>query len=423
MTKARNPRRSARARRGARPVRPPGLAHAVFLDRASDAPETAPEVRLGQGAFLVLRLVDLFAPGHEPVEHEVFQRHWMATDRYCAELVHEGPEAQHLGNICTLAADAHRTGRFERLRAALAGYGTFVEDGGADHEAADVFRTAARTAQEGEETRAAPFWLRAGAASARAGQWEDAEEAFRAARRYGDHETRLLVRAGRADVLRAEGRLEDGIAELEKVLRAARRARFEQAERVALLGLARAFGRRREPVEAAIRAWSAFTKSASHGERAEAAVELGARLEQAGALDFAAQAYALAERHPRDAGRSRALIGLLRVSAARGDRMSFERWRRALKSIPDEGPRLTREAALEILCEVARGCARFGQRVQARNVLDGIVLFEREWGLAGRVAAVERELDALARDRGAPKPQSVPDALAPVVAGLRELAG
>ena len=43
-----------------------GLPHAVFLQRVADEPATSPEVRLGQGAFLALRFVDLLAPDREP---------------------------------------------------------------------------------------------------------------------------------------------------------------------------------------------------------------------------------------------------------------------------------------------------------------------------------------------------------------------
>src|SRR5437773_4909236 len=43
-----------------------GLPHAVFLQRVADEPATSPDVRLGQGAFLALRFVDLLAPDREP---------------------------------------------------------------------------------------------------------------------------------------------------------------------------------------------------------------------------------------------------------------------------------------------------------------------------------------------------------------------
>ena len=45
-------------------ARPHTLPHAAFLERGSLHPATSPAVRLGQGAFLVLRLIDLLAVDH-----------------------------------------------------------------------------------------------------------------------------------------------------------------------------------------------------------------------------------------------------------------------------------------------------------------------------------------------------------------------
>src|SRR2546426_2433118 len=70
-----------------------GLPHAVFLQRVADEPATSPDVRLGQGAFLTLRFVDLLAPDREPPTPDVFRYQWAATERYCAELAGEGTEA------------------------------------------------------------------------------------------------------------------------------------------------------------------------------------------------------------------------------------------------------------------------------------------------------------------------------------------
>ncbi|MGH7672131.1 MAG: hypothetical protein ACREMC_04470, partial [Gemmatimonadales bacterium] len=67
-----------------------GLPHAVFLQRVADEPTTSPEVRLGQGAFLALRFVDLLAPDREPPTPDVFRYQWAATERYCGELSGEG---------------------------------------------------------------------------------------------------------------------------------------------------------------------------------------------------------------------------------------------------------------------------------------------------------------------------------------------
>src|SRR5947209_17473108 len=63
------------------------LPHAIFLQRVTaQSPATSLEARLGQGAFLALRLVDLLAPDREPVSPDAFHYQWIATDRFCREL-------------------------------------------------------------------------------------------------------------------------------------------------------------------------------------------------------------------------------------------------------------------------------------------------------------------------------------------------
>ena len=50
------------------------LPHAVFLKRLAGAPTaTSVDGRLGNGAFLALRLVDLLGPGSEPAHPDAFR--------------------------------------------------------------------------------------------------------------------------------------------------------------------------------------------------------------------------------------------------------------------------------------------------------------------------------------------------------------
>src|SRR5437762_11724446 len=91
-------------------TRSAGLPHAVFLQRVADEPATSPEVRLGQGAFLALRFVDLLAPDRDPPTPDVFRYQWAATERYCAELAGEGTEASHLSCIVRATCETHQTG-------------------------------------------------------------------------------------------------------------------------------------------------------------------------------------------------------------------------------------------------------------------------------------------------------------------------
>src|SRR5260221_11795063 len=85
-----------------------GLPHAVFLQRVTDEPATSPEVRLGQGAFLALRFVDLLAPDREAPAPDVFRYQWAATERYCNELAGEGTEPAHLPGTVGARSKANR---------------------------------------------------------------------------------------------------------------------------------------------------------------------------------------------------------------------------------------------------------------------------------------------------------------------------
>src|SRR5437879_11293153 len=118
-----------------------GLPHAVFLQRVADEPATSPDVRLGQGAFLTLRFVDLLAPDREPPTPDVFRYQWAATERYCVELSGEGTEASHLSCIVRAAGEAHRDGDIQLLAPALFAYALYLEQESHFDEAEDALLT------------------------------------------------------------------------------------------------------------------------------------------------------------------------------------------------------------------------------------------------------------------------------------------
>src|SRR5439155_952158 len=84
------------------------LPHAIFLQRVS-GPESATtlEARLGQGAFLALRLVDLLAPDRAPISKDAFHYQWVATDRFCRELRAAATEGAHVHGIADRASDSY----------------------------------------------------------------------------------------------------------------------------------------------------------------------------------------------------------------------------------------------------------------------------------------------------------------------------
>src|SRR2546429_9238284 len=72
------------------------LPHAIFLQRVS-GPQgaTSLEARLGQGAFLALRLVDFLAPGRLQGSGDAFHYQWVPTDPFFVEPRATAPQGAH----------------------------------------------------------------------------------------------------------------------------------------------------------------------------------------------------------------------------------------------------------------------------------------------------------------------------------------
>src|SRR5260370_20852807 len=87
------------------------LPHAIFLQRVS-GPQAATtlEARLGQGAFLALRLVDLLARDPSAVPGDAFHYQWIATDRFCRQLRATATEGAQVHGIAASASYAYRRG-------------------------------------------------------------------------------------------------------------------------------------------------------------------------------------------------------------------------------------------------------------------------------------------------------------------------
>src|SRR5919109_1330975 len=174
-----------------------GLPHAVFLQRVADEPATSPQVRLGQGAFLTLRFVDLLAPDREPPAPDVFRYQWAATERYCAELAGEGTEASHLSCIVRAAAEANQTGDVKLVAPALFAYALFLEQALHYEEAEDALETMiAVGGNRLSPTDAISGWLRLGRVRRLQTDFQRAaqgyEEAGRIATTNGDRQSVLL---------------------------------------------------------------------------------------------------------------------------------------------------------------------------------------------------------------------------------------
>src|SRR5256886_14143013 len=87
------------------------LPHAIFLQRVS-GPQgaTSLEARLGQAAFLALRLVDLLAPDRPHVSGDAFPYQWVATPPFCAAPRAGATAGAHPHGIAPRAGDAPPAG-------------------------------------------------------------------------------------------------------------------------------------------------------------------------------------------------------------------------------------------------------------------------------------------------------------------------
>ncbi|PYO42628.1 MAG: hypothetical protein DMD29_03205 [Gemmatimonadetes bacterium] len=370
------------------------LPHAVFLERATNEPPTSAAVRLGQGAFLVLRLVDLLAPDRDPpTSAEVFRYQAAATERYCVDLGRIGPEAAHLQGLVRNAVDvyAHQDPRL--IAPALLAYAHYLEDDGHYLEALDVLETPLRvgTAQMRDADRIATA-LRVGRVNRKMHRFDDAErwytEAGERAGQVGDQFSVLLARLGHANALQYRGNL----AECERVywgiLADARSGGFNQAEALAEHGLGSVLLYRGQPADAVPHLWSAIKRYQDPTSRFRTFHDLGIALLSLGDADGAERAL----HHVVGSGISpdhtnNALVELMHCASYRRDRVSFERWReRCETTLPTMAPNMH----ADFLLKAGIGLARFGNFPKATRLMEGALMIASEHKLHALEFKIER---------------------------------
>ena len=168
-------------------ARSAGLPHAVFLQRVADEPATSPQVRLGQGAFLTLRFVDLLSGDREPPAPDVFRYQWAATERYCAELSGEGTEAAHLSGIVRATGEAHRMNEVQVVAPALLAYAHYLEQETHFQEAEDALLTLIDVGSDLlAASDATAAWLRLGRVRRLQADFAGANAAYGEARRVAE---------------------------------------------------------------------------------------------------------------------------------------------------------------------------------------------------------------------------------------------
>jgi tetratricopeptide (TPR) repeat protein len=403
------------------------LPHAIFLQRVSGRQTaTSLEARLGQGAFLALRLVDLLASDRAPVSNDAFHYQWVATDRFCRELRAAATEGAHVHGIAASAADAHRLEEIQLIAPALFAYAHFLEDELRLEESVDVLTTLLVVV--GSRLSAADVvaaQLRFARVHRKLNRFDEAEAAYveagELATAAGDRYSALLSRIGRANTVLGRGNLADAERRLQGILADARSAGEQDAEARAEHGIAAAHYHMGRSVEAIPHAWRAFELYEEEDSRMRALNDVGIMLLSLG--DAVGAERALSEVVRRGCSQdnmSNALVELMHCASYRHDHVGFARWReRCEDRVSDMPPNILADFYLK----QGIGQARFGRFRRAAALLKQALetagaagLHEAEFRIERIVAGLKDCEQAMAREPHA--------AIEPVVqtAELREVA-
>jgi tetratricopeptide (TPR) repeat protein len=374
-------------------LRPMGLPHAVFLQRVADEPATAPEVRLGQGAFLALRFVDLLAPDREAPAPDVFRYQWAATERYCGELSGEGTEAAHLCGIVRATGEAHRAGDVRVLAPALLAYALYLEQEGHFDETEDVLGTLIRVGGDRlGPTDVIPGWLRMGRVRRLQADFAGADAAYVEAGRIasvaGDRQSVLLSRIGQCNVIFFQGNLAEAERAWRGVLADAATAGYPNVEAFAEHGVGNVLQRRGQMHDGVPHLWRAYELYEEESNKLRALGDLGFLLLALGDADGAERALTqVVARERAGENACNALVELMHCMSFRRDRVGFERWRTRCDEQIAEMPSNIRA---DFHLKVGIGLARFGNFKKADAELATGIEIATSHGLHEVVFRVER---------------------------------
>jgi len=369
------------------------LPHAVFLRRLSGAPSaTSPEARLGQGALLTLRLLDLLTEP-QPPHPDAFQYQRAATERFCRALPPDATETAHLVGLVSGAADAVHANDVRLVLPALLAYAHHLEDELRLDEALDVLETTVRIG--GDRIRpsdAIAVRLRMARALRKLNEFDRADwcyaQAGALAAAAGDRHSELVSRLGGAYTLLGRGNLREAEGRLRELLRHAEALRYRplQAQTEQAIGVA--LSTAGQPTEAIPHAWRAFELYEDELSRTRVLSDLGIMLLTVGDPEGAERALLEVVRRGsfRDVVQN-VLIELMHCASYRRDRVGFERWRERCEA---ESQAMPPNIRADLYLKMGIGRARFGQFDRAESVLDTALRIAEDAGLHELVFRVER---------------------------------
>jgi len=369
------------------------LEHAAFLRRLADAGPGSPQARLGHGAFLTLRLVDLLDPAERRVRPDVFGYQLAAMDRVSRELPGDSTETAHLIGLVRATADAFRSRDSQLVVPALLAYAHYLEDELMLSEGLDVLETALRVG--GEALRASDrvaSRLRMARVLRKLNEFVAAEQAYKhaadLAAATGDTHSVLLSRIGSANTLVARGNLTEAECALKEALEDAESLGDEDAQARAQQGLAVVLSTSGQPAEAIPHEWRAFQLYEDELSRMRVLSDLGVMLLIVGDVEGAECALTeIVRRGANEDVLDNAMIELMNCASYKRDRVGFERWRDRCAARRQKMPR---NVLADFYLKTGIGRARFGHFDRAEVLLRTALKIAEDAGLHELVFRIER---------------------------------
>jgi tetratricopeptide (TPR) repeat protein len=321
----------------------------------------------------VSRLVDRLLVGDE-AESAREATLWQldAVRRHLGELPADAPESAHLHGI----TDAIPVGSqsLASLRLSLMAYAYFLEHEGRLEEGLEILALAVRT--HGDEVPAGDFAasaLFAGRLNRLLARWPQATACYTAGEAAAETVSDLVLvlrsRLGRCQVMQAQGNLPSARQMAEDVGAAAARAGLRQVEAMAFADLGVVLLNEGRQVEAIQAIYQSFLLSDDLLQRTRALGDLGVALLGVGAVEAARTAFDIVLRSKSSfVVRLNAVLELMDIESASGNRMAFERRRAEGEAARS---RMPPSMLADYYYKAGVGLARFGQMTRARDLLLG----------------------------------------------------